>query len=90
MLGLPSPATLRHAAVASVAGAGIALMGVSFANVASIDGTLSAAATQQAVPAPAPIERTQVSFRDVRDCHRDRPHQADRREPASSAADLQY
>lgn len=87
MLGLPSPAALRHAAVASVAGAGVALMGLSFANVASIDGTLSAA-TQRPAPAPepAPIEPTQVSFHE-RGCHRDRPHQQG---PASSPADLQY
>ncbi len=87
MLGLPSPSGLRHAAVASVAGAGVALIGLSLSNVASIDGTL-AAATQ----APAPITHSsQVSFDGVRGCprgHHPHPHA-----PASgdgAAADVQY
>jgi hypothetical protein len=67
MLGLPSPSALRHAAVASVAGAGVALVGLSLTNVAAMDGTL-AAATQ----APAPIHHTtQVSYVTKHGCARE-------------------
>jgi hypothetical protein len=67
MLGLPSPSALRNAAVASIAGAGIALVGLSLTNVAAMDGTLAAATHQ-----PAPIHRTtQVSYVTKRDCPRE-------------------
>lgn len=81
MLGLPSRSTLRNAAVASVAGAGVALLGLSLTNVAAMDGTLAAATHQ-----PAPIHRTtQVSFETKRDCPRE--HHRTSNHPAS---DLQY
>lgn len=82
MLGLPSPSTLRNTAVASIAGAGVALIGLSLTNVASMDGTL-AAATQQ----PTPIHHTtQVSYVTKRDCPREH-----RQTPQSQAAsDVQY
>ena len=66
MLGLPSPSALRNAAVASVAGAGVALIGLSFSNVASMDSTLAAATR----PAPV-VHSTQVSFVTKRDCPRE-------------------
>ncbi len=68
MPGLPSPAALRNAAVACVAGAGVALLGVSVSNLAAIDGTLAAA--QQAAPA----QQIPVSYVRGRDCHRTRHH----------------
>ena len=82
MLGLPSPSALRNAGVACVAGAGVALLGLSLTNVASMDSTL-AAATQQ----PAPVHQTtQVSYETKRDCPREhRPTKTNH--PAS---DLQY
>ena len=82
MPGLPSPSALRNAGVACVAGAGVALLGLSLTNVASMDSTL-AAATQQ----PAPIHRTtQVSYETKRDCPREhRPSRTDR-----PTAHLQY
>ena len=64
MLGLPSRTALRNASVACVAGAGVALLGLSLTNVASMDATL-AAATEQ----PAPVHRTMpVSFETKQDC----------------------
>jgi hypothetical protein len=81
MLGLPSPSVLRNAAVASVAGAGVALVGLSLTNVASMDGTL-AAATHQAAPVHS---TTQVSFVTKRKCPLAHHH----RTPAP-ASDVQY
>jgi hypothetical protein len=80
MLGLPSPSALRNAAVAAVAGAGVALVGLSLTNVASMDGTL-AAATHQAAPVH---HTTQVSFVTKRKCP-----PGHRRTPAR-ATDVQY
>jgi hypothetical protein len=79
MLGLPSPSALRNAAVAAVAGAGVALVGLSLTNVASMDGTL-AAATHQATPVH---HTTQVSFVTKRKCP-----PVHHRTPAAS--DVQY
>jgi hypothetical protein len=78
MPGLPSPSGLRNAAVACIAGAGVALVGLSLANVASIDGTLAAA-----TPAPAVVHSTDVRFQTPRDCPRTHHR------PAASA-DQQY
>jgi hypothetical protein len=81
MSGLPSPSSLRSAAVAAVAGAGVALFGLSLTNVASMDGTL-AAATQQAKPIH---HTTQVSFVTKQNC----PREQHRKAPAS-ASDVKY
>jgi hypothetical protein len=88
MLGLPSTAAVRNAAVACVAGAGVALVGLSVSNVASIDGTLAAA-----TPSPAPaVHNALVSWdQKKRMCprvHRHAPGQASSSGAASS--DLQY
>jgi len=86
MLGLPSTAALRNAAVACVAGAGVALVGLSLSNVASIDGTL-AAATEQ----PARIEHAApVSFDGARHCPRERPRSSAPASTADGPADVQY
>jgi hypothetical protein len=79
MFGLRSPSSLRNVALAGVTGAGVALVGLSLANVASMDGTL-AAATQQAKPIR---HTTQVSFVTKRNC----PREHHRTAPAS---DVQY
>jgi hypothetical protein len=82
MLGLPSPSVLRNAAVASVAGAGVALVGLSLTNVASMDSTL-AAATHQATPIH---HTTQVSYVTKRTCPLEHP-----RAPAGPAVSrVQY
>jgi hypothetical protein len=82
MLGLPSPSALRLAAVASIAGAGVALIGLSLTNVASMDGTLAAATHQ-----PAPIHDTrQVSYVTKRGCLREHRQTS----TSQSASDVQY
>jgi hypothetical protein len=88
MLGLPSPSALRTAAVAVVAGAGVSLVGLSFANVAAMDGSL-AAATQH----PASVQQdSDVSFRAVRDCPRGHAHRLQqlRQQHAPTSGDWQY
>ena len=86
MSRLPSPAALRTAAVAAVAGAGVALLGLSVANVAAIDAPL-AAATHQA--RPPVLHTTQVSYVGRRDCPWHHRHAPATRTDAP-APDLEY
>ena len=82
MSRLPSPRALRRTAVAGVAGAGFALVGLSFSNVAAMDSTLKAA-TEQATP---PVSARDVSYVPRRDC----PPKHDRVRSTTSATHLQY
>ena len=70
MFGLRSAAILRRSALAAATGAGVALVGVSFANIASLDGDLQAAVQQQPPPA---IQERAVSYvpDSPRACERD-------------------
>lgn len=82
MIGLPSAPALRRASVAAVAGAGLALVGLSFSNIAALDGTLRAATEQAAPPAQ---QDTGVSFatQQVRDCPDDSSRSTPRASPAA-------
>jgi len=57
MFGLRSAAILRRSALAAATGAGVALVGVSFANIASLDADLRAA-----VPPPPIVQERAVSY----------------------------
>jgi hypothetical protein len=86
MLGLPSTAAVRNAAVACVAGAGVALVGLSVSNMASIDGTLAAA-----TPHPAPVHSSLVSWDGSPTCRRAHRHAPQQASPAPApSSDLQY
>ena len=69
MFRLRSAAILRRSALAAATGAGVALVGVSFANIASLDGDLQAAVEH---PPPAVQERAVSYAPDApRPCERD-------------------
>lgn len=65
----PSLPALRRLAVATVAAAGLALVGASVSGIAQIDDTLADAGRQQA---PARYERVSLERRSAADCPRPR------------------
>jgi len=88
MFRLRSAAILRRSALAAATGAGVALVGVSFANIASLDGDLQAAVQQ---PPPAVQERAVSYVPDSpRPCERDAPRRSDRRPQSQAESSLRY
>jgi hypothetical protein len=66
---LPSAAALQRTAVAGIAGAGIALVGLSVSGFAGLDSNLRAA-TEQQYPAVHQVRSVGFAGQQVRDCHR--------------------